>query len=89
MEGYIGIKPEIKKIEWIERKYFTIYLMDGRVIQVPLKYFPSMKKVKLTTRLKPQVINGNMFTWPMCSEVYHIEQVLGKEEDYKYKGVSE
>ena len=84
MEGVIGIKPEIKKIVWEETSLIAIYLKDGRIISVPVKLLPSAKKVKPSDRKFSQIINGNMFTWNSCSEVFHIEQVLGKEKDYAY-----
>lgn len=87
MEGVIGIKPEIKKIIWEENSLMDIYLKDGRIISVPVKLLPSAKKVKRDDRKHSQIINGNMFTWSTCSEVFHIEQVLGKERDYAYRKV--
>ena len=85
MEGIIGIEPVIKKITWNEPGKFCIQLEDGRVIIMPVKLLPGTKKVKPQFRGKAQIINGNMFTWATCPEVYHIEQVLGKEKDYRYK----
>ena len=85
MEGVIGIKPEIKKIVWEQTSIMQIYLKDGRVISLPVKLLPSAKKVKPADRSHAQIINGNMFTWSSCSEVFHIEQVLGKEKDYAYR----
>lgn len=84
MEGFIGIHPKIKKIDWKENAYFSIFLEDGRIITVPSKKLPSTKFVKGEERKKYQIISGNMFTWNSCPEVYHIEQVLGQEKDYGY-----
>jgi hypothetical protein len=84
MEGVIGVEPIIKKITWPVPGKFYIQLEDGRIIIMPVKLMPGAKKVKPQHRKRAQIINGNMFTWISCPEVYHIEQVLGKEEDYKY-----
>ena len=85
MEGIIGIKPEIKKIKWVVNK-IHIYLQDGRELIVPTKILPTVKKTKVEKRNKAFIVGKNMFTWDTCPEVYHIEQVLGKEHDYKYLG---
>lgn len=87
MEGLIGIKPLIKKLSWETPKAFSVYLIDGRIITVPTKFFPSIKKIKPIDRKNYQILNGNMFTWLSCPEVFHIEQILGKEEEYQYKSL--
>ncbi|TAF75795.1 MAG: DUF2442 domain-containing protein [Bacteroidetes bacterium] len=84
MEGFIGTHPKIKKILWTENTHFSIYLEDGRIITVPAKKLPSTKFVKPEDRKKYQILSGNMFTWNSCPEVYHIEQILGIEKDYRY-----
>lgn len=83
MEGVIGVKPKIKKLTWLNSK-IEMVLVDGRIVIFPTKILPSLKKVDAAERNKAQIINGDMFTWDTCPEVYHIEQVLGKEKDYKY-----
>ena len=67
MEGVIGVKPEIKKVIWEEASLIDIYLKDGRIISMPVKFLPSAKKVKPADRKHTQIINGNMFTWNTCS----------------------
>lgn len=84
MEGLIGVRPEIKKVIWLGLSKIEIFLKDGRIIIVPLKFLPSAKKVKPSKRKKVQIIDRQMFTWDTCPEVYHIEQILGKEKDYAY-----
>ena len=85
MEGVIGVKTEIKKVKW-EINKIHIYLADGRELLIPTKLLPSVKKTKTVKRNKAYIIDNNMFTWDTCPEVYHIEQVLGKEKDYQYRG---
>jgi hypothetical protein len=86
MEGIVGIKPGIKKIVWHTASAINFYLEDGRIITMPIKLLPSVKKTKLSDRKKAMIMNdGTMFTWDTCPEVYHIEQILGKEKDYKYR----
>lgn len=85
MEGYIGSpKPQIKKVSFPARGRMEILLTDGRAVTVPVSKFPSIRKLNEEQRKKWQVIGGDFFTFRDCDEVYHIEQILGKEEDYSY-----
>ncbi len=84
MEGLYKIKPKIKKIDFIEKGKFKIELKDGRIILVPIGYFPSIKKLKKQQREKWYVIDDQMFSFEASDEVFHIEQVLGKENEYKF-----
>jgi len=84
MEGLYRIKPKIKKIDFIERGKFKIELKDGRAILVPISYFPSIKKLNKDQRNKWYIIDDQMFSFEKSNEVFHIEQVLGKENEYKF-----
>ncbi|MDR0795527.1 MAG: DUF2442 domain-containing protein [Tannerella sp.] len=83
MEGLIGLRPELKSISF-ERGKMRLHLKDGRIVIVPLSYFPSIKKLTASQRTHWQIIDNMGFTFIDCNEVYHIEQVLGKEKDYKF-----
>ena len=85
MEGLYKIKPVIKRIDFVERGKFKIELKDGRTILVPLGYFPSIKKLRKAERDKWYIIDGQMFSFDGSDEVFHIEQVLGKENEYQFK----
>ncbi|HEY3250382.1 MAG TPA: DUF2442 domain-containing protein [Ignavibacteria bacterium] len=61
-----------------------VSLADGRIIEVPLIYFPSIRKLTTEQRKKWYVLDGEMFSFEDCREIFHIEQVLGKENSYKY-----
>jgi hypothetical protein len=62
-----------------------LHLKDGRIVMVPLSFFPSIKKLKTSQRTNWQIINHEGFTFIDSNEVYHIEQVLGKEKDYSFE----
>ncbi|MCX6154522.1 MAG: hypothetical protein NT007_10210 [Candidatus Kapabacteria bacterium] len=79
------IKPAIKKLDFSSKGKMAVYLNDGRIIYIPIKFFPSIKNLDLKKRTKWYVLNGDMFSFDDCKEVFHIEQVLGKEKDYAYK----
>ena len=84
MEGIIDIQPEIKDIKFTYKGKIDIFLKDGRIIAVPLRYFPEIKKLNKAQRKKIQIIDNVGFTFLDCNEVYHIEQILGRYENYKF-----
>lgn len=84
-EGFISLKPTIKKLDFSSRGKMAVYLNDGRIISVPIKFFPSIKSLDNKKRAKWYVLNENMFSFEDCKEVFHLEQILGKEKDYSYK----
>lgn len=88
MEGYIGSTATIKKISFPSSTKIEVVLMDGRSIVAPLSRFPSIKKLNETDRKRWSIIDNTLFTFRNCSEVYHIEQILGKEQDYAYQTAS-
>lgn len=84
MEGFKKTKPFIKKISFPMKGKMNITFADGREITIPLHYFPSIKKLTQTQREKWYVLDGEMFSFEDCYEIFHVEQVLGKENSYKY-----
>ena len=85
MEGFLKVKPTIKKLGFEQRGKMSIYLKDGRIIVVPVASFPSIKKLKEMDRKRYQIIDNELFTFDKTSEVFHVEQVLGKENSYAYQ----
>jgi hypothetical protein len=57
-------------------------------VSVPLQYFPSIKKLNTDQRKKWYILDREMFSFDDSSEVYHIEQILGKENIYKYSFIN-
>ena len=84
MEGYINVKPVIKRISFVKKGKFDLHLDDGRIIAVPLTMFPAIKKLNPGQRKKWYVLDDAGFSFDDCNEVYHIEQVLGRYENYRY-----
>jgi RNase P/RNase MRP subunit p29 len=81
MNGIVGIKPEIKKVK-LERSMLRVDLEDGRVIMVPKKLFPFLKKAAG----KIFIADGDTIIFDKANEVIHIEEILGRYEDYRYAG---
>lgn len=88
MDGLKKIKPVIKKISFPVKGKLNVTLEDGREVSVPLTYFPSIKRLNALQREKWYVLDGEMFSFDDCNEVFHVEQILGKENNYKYTFVN-
>ena len=84
MEGINNISPVIEKIDFREKGSVRIFLEDGRTILVPLRYFPSLKRLDSNNRKRYHIIDGQMLLFDHCDEIFHIEQFLGKEQRYRY-----
>jgi len=84
IEGFWNTTPQIQKIAFNVRGKISVYLSDGRVIIAPLSNFPSIKKLSLKQR-KKWYLFGNGFSFDDCTEVYHIEQILGNINLYKHE----
>lgn len=83
-QGYFEIRPIIKKIEFVQRGTFSLVLQDGRKVTVPLKAFPTIKKLNAKQRRHWYILDDVGFSFEECDEVFHIEQVLGDFREYKY-----
>ena len=88
MEGVGHIKPKIKKVSFENRGFLSLYLKDGRIVLVPLKLLPSIKKLKTKERAKYQIADDTTLVFFGSEEVYHIQDFLGLYEDYKYSFAS-
>lgn len=83
-EGVVGISPAIDEIKFAQKGKMSIYLEDGRIIIVPLSLFPSIKKLNEVQRRKYHIADGQIILFKDCNEVFHIEQFLGSEQEYRY-----
>lgn len=84
VEGYWQVKPEIKSLSFPKRGKFQVDLKDGRSIIMPISAFPSIKKVPVAERPNWYLMGGGV-TWDSCSEVIHIEQILGDYGKYSHE----
>lgn len=84
VEGYWNIVPKIKKVSFPMRGKMAVQLEDGRVIIVPVSSFPSIKRLSMKERANWYLMGGGV-TWDNCSEVIHIEQILGNYQNYSHK----
>ena len=81
IEGYWDVVPQIKSVSFPLRGKMQVDLEDGRCIIVDVAKFPSIKKLSMEDR-KDWYRMDNGFTFDKCSEVIHIEQILGNFQKY-------
>lgn len=84
LEGFQGIQPVIEKVIFSFKDKIAIYLKDGRIIIAPLSQFPSIRQLSTIERKKVNIIDDQLIMFRDCDEVFHIEQFLGREQEYKY-----
>lgn len=84
MNGFINIHPQIEKIDFRIRGNIRLFLKDGRKIEAPLKYFPTVKRLTSIQRNQYHIIDEQVLMFDDCDEIFHIEQFLGKEQHYRY-----
>ena len=84
MEGVNNISPVISKTDFPEKRNIRVYLKDGRILLTPLKYFPSLRRLNVKERKKYHIADGQILFFDDCDEIFHIEQFLGKEQQYRY-----
>lgn len=61
----------------------SIKLEDGRVLIVPLKYFPDLQKLPLEKRKKHTIVDDRTVLFNYSDQVYHLEDFMGLEEKWK------
>ena len=83
-EGINNQKPIIKTIRFDQKGKMSVYLEDGRLVVVPLILFPSIKKLSTSERNDWHISNGQIIIFRNCDDVFHLEQILGTENQYSY-----
>ena len=72
------IQPRIKNLKFEHKGKIDIYLEDGRIIIVPLSYFPAIKKLSTYQRKKWQILDHIGFTFDDTDELFHLYEIIGK-----------
>ncbi len=84
--GITHIKPKIKTIDFPGPDKMSISLSDGREVIIPLSFFPDIQALSPEERKDWVVYDDELFTFESknCHEIFHLEQVLGRENEYSY-----
>jgi hypothetical protein len=84
-EGFVQVEPVIEKVSFLRKGFITIYLQDGRILMAPLAQFPSIEKLTTSQRRQLTIADDQLLIFRDCDEIFHLEQFLGREQQYKYR----
>ncbi|MCF8341906.1 MAG: DUF2442 domain-containing protein [Chitinophagaceae bacterium] len=73
----------IKKLNFDTAGKISLKLEDGRVIIVPLKYFPDIKKLSVEKRKKYTIVDDRTVLFTYSDSVYHLEDFMGLESKWQ------
>ena len=73
----------IEKINFDIAGKISLKLEDGRVIIVPLKYFPEIQKLSVDKRKKYTIVDDRTVLFAHSNNVYHLEDFMGLESKWR------
>jgi hypothetical protein len=76
-------KIAIEKINFDIAGKISLKLEDGRVIIVPLKYFPEIQKMSVEKRKKYTIVDDRIVLFAHSDNVYHLEDFMGLESKWR------
>ena len=76
-------KMAIEKINFDIAGKISLKLEDGRVIIVPLKYFPEIQKLSVDKRKKHTIVDDRTVLFAHSNNVYHLEDFMGLESKWR------
>jgi len=76
-------EPCIKKLSFDIPGKISLSLEDGRVLIVPLRYFPELQKLPLEKRKKYTIVDDRTILFSFLDTVYHLEDFMTLETKWK------
>jgi hypothetical protein len=73
----------IEKLNFDIAGKISLKLEDGRVIIVPLKYFPDLQKLTVEKRKKYTIVDDRTILFSYSDQVYHLEDFIGLEDKWR------
>jgi hypothetical protein len=73
----------IEKINFDVIGKISLKLEDGRVIIVPLKYFPDLQRLSVEKRKKYTIVDDRTVLFSFSNSVYHLEDFMGLESKWR------
>lgn len=81
MPTMTAIDHRAEKIK-VTSKELIIYFVDGRRLEVPLRWFPKLRKASSRQRNKYRFVGGGLgIHWPDIDEDLSINGLIGLEND--------
>ena len=75
--GYSNTIPLIKEVNFPAGK-IILYLMDGRIISLPIEKFPEIAKLTTAQRRRHKTLAGMGLMFDDCDTVFHVSDFIGK-----------
>lgn len=63
----------------------SLSLQDGRILIVPLKYFPELAKLPVEKRKKYTIVDDRTILFLHANSVYHLEDFMGLEGQWRQR----
>jgi hypothetical protein len=76
-------KTCIEKLNFDIVGKMSLKLKDGRVIIVPLKYFPDIQKLSFEKRKKYTIVDDRTVLFSYSDSVYHLEDFMELESKWR------
>jgi hypothetical protein len=73
----------IEKINFDLAGKISLKLEDGRIVIVPIKYFPDLKKLPIEKRKKHTIVDDRTVLFQFSDNVYHLEDFIGLESKWR------
>jgi hypothetical protein len=73
----------IEKLNFDIAGKITLKLEDGRLIIVPLKYFPDIQKLPVEKRKKYTIVDDCTVLFTLSDSIYHLEDFMGLENKWR------
>jgi hypothetical protein len=73
----------IEKISFDIAGKISLKLEDGRIIIIPIKYFPDLKKLSLEKRKKYTIVDDRTVLFKYADSIYHLEDFMGLENKWR------
>ena len=75
--------PSVERIDFDSSNNILIFLLDGRVVSVPLKYFPDLENLSEKERSKVTIVDDRTILFYHSDQIYHLEDFMGLEEKWR------
>ena len=75
----------IEKILFDSPGKITIKLDDGRIVIIPLKYFPEIQKLPMDKRKKYTIVDDRTVLFSFSDSIYHLEDFMGLESKWRQR----
>ena len=75
----------IDKLLFDKRGKITVKLSDGRIVIVPIKYFPDLKRLSIKKRKKYTIVDDTTVLFAFSDLVYRLEDFIGSEANWKHR----